>query len=211
MSIEFGKMRQSIDSLFARYGISETSLRGQYVLERIDEAVKKMEEKSPALASQLDLEAYETLEEIEMAAALKSHLLPGVYRRLYHLRKSGIHLAIATRNCRKALEKVLGKAKIFFEVILTRENSHAFKPEGAALYPILNRFCLPNAHVFMIGDHPLDILTAHHAGIRSIAVMTGTGKKGDLIKAGATYIFKHVNQAIDALIIHQMGITPFIS
>ncbi len=199
MSIDFDKMRQAIDALFVRYGIPHDSLNKEYVLERINEAIERVQRDNPALAKQINQEAFSILEEMELAAASKSHLLPGVYRRLWKLRERGFHLAIATRNCEKALGKIIGKARGFFEVILTRENSQAYKPEKAALKPILRQFSLPNDRVFMIGDHPLDVLTARRIPITPIAVMTGTGKKNDLIRAGAPYIFKHVNQAIDTL------------
>ena len=200
MSIDFAKMRRKIDALFSRHGISPERLHHRYVLERIDEAMENLKGTVPDRAQRLHREAFDLLERIELAAAAKSHLLPGVYPRLWRLRREGFRLAIATRNCQKVLDKVLGSAKGFFDIILTRENSLAYKPEQAALRPILQHFALPVSRLCMIGDHPLDILTARRLSITPIAVMTGTGTRKDLLEAGTPFLFKHVNQAIDFLL-----------
>jgi len=137
---------------------------------------------------------------MEYAASLKSRLIPGIYRRLWALKTQGAALAIATRNCKKALEQVLGKADTFFDIILTRENSHAYKPDKAAISPILETFNLSAEKIFMIGDHPLDIHTARASGLISIGVLTGTGEKHALQAAGANRIYKQVIQALDAIL-----------
>jgi len=199
MSIDFNKMRRGINTLFAKYGIQPESLNTRYILERIDEAFDKFKQKNPLLADRIRQEAFSLIEAMEMAASSRSHLLPGVYQRLWQLKKKGFLLAIATRNCEKALRKVIGKAWVFFDIILTRENSIVYKPQKTALDPILEHFPFPNERIFMIGDHPLDVSAAREASITPIAVLTGTGKKDELVMAGASMIFKHVNQAVDSL------------
>ncbi len=199
MSIDFGQMRREVDNLLASYGIAPDSLSRPYVLERIHEAAHRVAQKDPALAQRIRNAAFALLEKIELAAAAESHLFPGVDRRLGCLKERGYHLAIATRNCEKALDRVMGTARNLFEIILTRENSPAYKPERDALTPILKQFSLDPSHIYLIGDHPLDILTARRIPITPIAVLTGTGKREALLKAGAAYIFNHVNQAMDAL------------
>ncbi len=199
MSIDFDRMRREVDTLLAGYGIPPETLTKRYVLERIDEAVKWLGRRDPSRARRFRNEAVALLEDMELKAAAESHLFPGVDRRLRRLKGEGVHLAIATRNCQKALEKIMGGAERYFEVILTRENSMGYKPEPAALLPILERFSLKGDHVFMIGDHPLDVIAARRASIVPIAVLTGTGKREDLARAGAAKIFWHVNRAIDFL------------
>jgi len=200
MSIDFDEMRRTVNALFTRQGISPDALKRCFILERIDEVFKKIHRKNPLLAEQVKSEAFALIEAMEMEAATQSHLLPGVYPRLWTLREREVRLAIATRNCEKALRKVIGKAATFFDVILTRENSLAYKPEKQALVPILKHFSLPPENIFMIGDHPMDILTARGAAIHPIGVLTGTGERQALLEAGALRIFKHVNQAIDVLL-----------
>lgn len=200
MSIDFNKMRGAVNTLFVRYHIPPDSLSRGYILERIDEATERIRQRDPDLARAARQEALSLIESMEMEAASKSQILPGVYNRLWQLKKSGFLLAIATRNCKRALMKVTGKARIFFDIIMTRENCRTYKPEKTALYPILEQFSLPNERVFMIGDHPLDVHAARGVPITPICVLTGTGKKEELVKAGATLIFKHVNQAIDTIL-----------
>ncbi len=197
MSIDFDAMRRAINALFARHHVPPESLKRRFILERIDEVFDTIHKNDPSLAQKVRKEAFSLIETMELAAAARSHLLPGVYPRLLRLKKRGIRLAIATRNCEKALKSVIGKASIFFDVILTRENSLAYKPEKGALEPILERFSLPSDHVIMIGDHPMDILTARGVSIVPIGVLTGTGTRQELAEAGALRVFKHVNQAID--------------
>ena len=200
MSIDFDRMRAAVNAVFARHGLPPDTLTRRFILERIDEAFERTKEENPLLAEQIERDAFQVIEAMELDAASRSRLLPGVYPRLWALKKRGVALAIATRNCDKALKRVIGKAASFFDLILTRENSLAYKPEKRSLDPILETFSLPQSHIVMIGDHPLDILTARAAEIIPIGVLTGTGEKDALTSAGATRIFKHVNQAIDTLL-----------
>ena len=200
MSIDFNKMREAINKLFSRYRIQPETLSRGYILERIDEAFERVSQADPDLARLVRQEALSLIETMELKAASKSQILPGVYPRLWHLKRRGFRLAIATRNGKRALMKVTGKARILFDIILTRENSQTYKPEKTALYPILKRFSLPKERIFMVGDHPMDVKTARCVPITPICVLTGTGKKEELVEAGASLIFKHVNHAIDALL-----------
>jgi len=200
MSIDFDEMRRAINALFARHDIAPETLQRRFILERIDEVFDHIYSQNPTLAHQIKAEAFSLIEEMELAAAAHSHLLPGVYPRLWTLKKRGVRLAIATRNCEKAFRNVIGKAAVFFDVIITRENSLAYKPDKRSLEPILEEFSIPTEDIFMIGDHPMDILTARAASIVPIGVLTGTGEKQALVEAGALRVFKHVNQAIDALL-----------
>ena len=200
MSIDFDAMRSAVNTLLQSYGISPDELSTPFILERIDEACDKIRSAAPQRALRIRAEAFAILEKMEYAASLKSKLLPGVYSRLWALKGQGAVLAIATRNCKKALEQVLGKADAFFDVILTRENSHVYKPDKAAISPILGVFNLSSEKIFMIGDHPLDIHTARASGIIPIGVLTGTGEKHALQDAGAKRIYKQVIQALDAIL-----------
>ena len=202
MSIDFDAMRRAVHGVFERNGVSPNCLKRRFILERIDEVYDRLQEESPARARHIKDEALRVIEEMELAAAARSRLLPGVYSRLWGLREGGTRLAIATRNCEKALKSVIGKATVFFDVILTRENSLAYKPEKHSLDPILKAFSLPNENIAMIGDHPIDVLTARAVGLLPVAVLTGTGQKNALLEAGPAYLFKHVNQAVDALFGH---------
>ncbi len=200
MSIDFVDMRERINALFKRHHISPESLKKRYILERIEEVFHIVTSDDRQKALQIKKEAFSLIEAIEVEAASHSRLLPGIYPRLWKLKKEGMRLAIATRNCEKAIEAVIGKAKTFFDIILTRENSPAYKPKRESLLPILRSFSLPTHRVFMIGDHPLDILTAHAARLPAIGVLTGTGSKEALKKAGAIAVVKHANHAIDFLL-----------
>ena len=199
MFIDFDEMRRVVNGIFARHGVPPGSLERRFILERIDEAFERTVVKNPTLARKVREEAFAAIEEMEMMAAARSHLLPGVYRRLWSLWQRGVRMAIVTRNCEQALKRVIGKASLFFEIILTRENSLAYKPERRAIDPVLAAFALPAGNIFMVGDHPIDILTARAARLHPVAVLTGTGRKETLIEAGAAHLFKHVNQALDIL------------
>jgi phosphoglycolate phosphatase len=200
MSIDFNAMRSAINTLFQSYGVSPEELDTPFILERIDEACSKIKKTDSLLAAKVREEAFVILEKMESVASLKSRLLPGVYNRLWTLKAQGAALAIATRNCKKALKQVLGKADALFDIILTRENSHAYKPDKASISPILDVFNMSPENIFMIGDHPLDIQTAQASGIIPLGVLTGTGEKNALQEAGAICIYKQVIQALDTIL-----------
>jgi phosphoglycolate phosphatase-like HAD superfamily hydrolase len=51
----------------------------------------------------------------------------------------------------------------------------------------------------MVGDHPLDIEAGHVHGMRTAAVLTGTGSEADLRAAGPDYVFCDVTQILSLL------------
>ena len=46
------------------------------------------------------------------------------------------------------------------------------------------------------GDMPYDIETAHHAGVRSVAVLSGFGKKDELIAKKPDFIINEISELV---------------
>lgn len=120
---------------------------------------------------------------------------PVIQSRLY----PGIDAAldIISRRCRlavltnKADEPTAAIAKLLlsrwpFAVVAGWRPGRPRKPEPAAAQAVLDELgCAPGNSV-MIGDSEVDIATAHHAGMRSIAVAWGFRARGAL--AGADLV-----------------------
>jgi phosphoglycolate phosphatase-like HAD superfamily hydrolase len=58
---------------------------------------------------------------------------------------------------------------------------------------------VPAAHAVIIGDTPLDVACAAHAGARSIAVATGNYEPAALRAAGADAVFEDLSETAEVV------------
>ena len=71
----------------------------------------------------------------------------------------------------------------YFEVIIGRQEVQNPKPHPEPILKALESMNLNSSHdIFMVGDTKLDIIASNDAGISSVAVLCGYGKKEDLQK-----------------------------
>lgn len=107
-------------------------------------------------------------------------LIPGVKGLLKQLKKIGYNLALLTSKKTELAEQVLEylKIKTYFPVIIGEQKEFKPKPDPASVKYIISRFSNIRK-VFMIGDHPIDCLTAQNAGIQFIGVLTGIHSEED--------------------------------
>ena len=115
--------------------------------------------------------------------ALKSKgavkLLPGALGILKFLKSKGYKLAIASNRPTKftrIILKVLGILK-FFDVVLCADKAEKPKPYPDILWAIAKRLKLDRAEVLYVGDMTIDVNCAHRAGVRMVAVATGSSSK----------------------------------
>ena len=120
------------------------------------------------------------------AKALKSkgmvRFLPGALGTLKFLKSNGYKIAIAsnrpTRFTRIIL-KVLGVLKLF-DVVLCADHAVRFKPHPDILWAIAQRLGVDKKEVLYVGDMTVDVKCARAAGIRMVAVATGSSSKKEL-------------------------------
>jgi phosphoglycolate phosphatase len=84
----------------------------------------------------------------------------------------------------------------YFEVIIGRQEVENPKPHPEPVLKCLELMNLkPNKNIFIVGDTKLDLIAGEKAGISSVAVLSGYGKKEELKK----YTSNIVNTSLDAV------------
>jgi HAD superfamily hydrolase (TIGR01509 family) len=129
------------------------------------EALERMD--GPARAAALAV-----LRRHELAAAETARLTPGVAAFLDLLAARGVRRAVLSRNMREAVEKVLSRCGVAFDLVLAREDA-PYKPSPEGLWQICAAWGLSPAEVLMVGDYLYDIQAGRAAGTRTALVTHG--------------------------------------
>ena len=111
--------------------------------------------------------------EVEVAAAKRGGLFPGVLPMLQKLREHGIKTGIITRNCTRAVAAAFGPEFKLLNCVLSRDDISQWKPDPAHLQAALIQMELSPEHTLMIGDDPMDILVGKKCKTRTAAVFCG--------------------------------------
>jgi phosphoglycolate phosphatase len=115
-----------------------------------------------------------------------SHLLdttrpyPGIVDLLDRL--DGVRMALLTNKAHamsKTITDELGLSK-YFEVFVGGDTLPKRKPDPGGLYFILEKTGVPKGRALLIGDGRNDLLTAVHAGVRSVWVSWGFSDWADI-------------------------------
>ena len=132
-------------------------------------------------------------------------LKPNLDNVLIKLKKGGIPLGIVSNTSRKRLNYFrlkLGLDK-YFSVFISRDDSQYRKPSqipiiSALIYIKSNlNFQINKKNIYFVGDLPADIHSANNAGIKSIALLSGHGKKTDLVKANPSFIIENIEDILE--------------
>lgn len=129
------------------------------------------------------------LDRFELQSVASTEPFPGVHDLLYRLSSQGVRLAVLTNSGRKSALEALRKANLLdrFEFVLTRDDTEFMKPRPEGLEMAADRFGLPKASVYYVGDSPFDVQAARAAGIRVIAVASGNYTVEQLRGEGADF------------------------
>lgn len=106
--------------------------------------------------------AMEIVHQFELQGAKRSKLFEGVRDFLSLLEERKIPKALFTRNSRTIADFTLRSHKLFFDVVMTRDEGPP-KPEPHGLRAIAKTFQLQNSEMLFIGDYLFDL----QAGIAS--------------------------------------------
>lgn len=111
--------------------------------------------------------------EVEMADP--SALFPQTEILLRSLKRRGVKIAIVTRNCRAAVEKVFPHHAGLCDALVCRNDvgPEELKPRPGQLLKALELLACAPGKALMVGDHPMDILSGRAAGCLSGGVLTG--------------------------------------
>lgn len=199
LNIDFSAMRERIFDLMRRSGINGESVRENYLLEIIDEVYEMLWEKNPSGAETFYQESHDILHEVEMRAADRGRLLPGVEGALKGLRENGINVGIITRNCEDAVRKVFPEIDASCDIFVSRNSVKKVKPHPDHLTRVMDSLKVSAEEAIMVGDHVLDIQAGKRVGMNTIGVLTGRTKKEEFEKAGADYILEEATEIFGLL------------
>jgi HAD superfamily hydrolase (TIGR01509 family) len=116
--------------------------------------------------------AVEVLRRHELAAAETARLNPGVGDFLDWLAGRGIRRAVLSRNMRDAVQKVLRRCGLSFDLVLAREDA-PYKPSPEGLWQICAAWGMRPAEVLMVGDYLYDLQAGRGAGTRTALLTHG--------------------------------------
>lgn len=109
-------------------------------------------------------EANALLEAVEMEAAAEAVLNPGAAELLTQLRRDGLRLALITNNHRRAMQVVVEKFGLDFDLLLSREDA-PLKPAPDLLLLALAQFGCAAAEACFVGDGRYDRVASEAAGV----------------------------------------------
>ncbi|MBI4309907.1 MAG: HAD family hydrolase [Candidatus Omnitrophica bacterium] len=122
--------------------------------------------------------------------------LPGAAGLLKALKKDGHQLAIASNRPTKftlSILKILDARK-YFDVVLCADRAPRPKPYPDMLRAILEKLKVSGPEALYVGDMTIDVETGHSAGIRTVAVTTGSSRILELKALKPWRVIGRINQ-----------------
>ena len=172
LTIDFDQMRAEVLEIAARYGVEMDARRqGLLTLELIADVMAELNRSSSQRAACFEADANAAIEAIEVEAAQRADLFSGVPELLAWLRERGLKLGVITRNCRVAAGAVLESLGPLVDVVLTRDDVPAVKPDPLHLRRALEALGVRGERSLMVGDHPLDVVTGRAVGAFTAGVL----------------------------------------
>lgn len=110
--------------------------------------------------------------EHELAAAGKARLLPGAEAALERIRRAGLRTALLTRNAPEAMDMVLGRFGLAFDLAWSRDDG-PIKPAPDGVLRACRQLGIAPARTACVGDFHYDLLAANAAGAVSILLARG--------------------------------------
>ena len=149
-----------------------------------------------AFAGRDDLERALSIYRRHHARALKSGTtwLPGARELLKKLQCRGYKLAIASNRPARFTHIILKHLKIdhTFGHVLCADNVTQPKPAAEMLEKILAKFSLGPDDALYVGDMTIDVKAGREAGIKTVAVVTGSSNREELAFLKPFAIIDHV-------------------
>ncbi len=134
-----------------------------------DEGILEAIEAMPPRQGQ---EAADRLLQQELAAARSAALLPGAAQTLTAIQRGGLKTALLTRNAAEAMQLVLKRFELQFDLAWSRENG-PIKPEPIGVLAACRELGIQPARTVCVGDYHYDLIAANRAGAVSVLLASG--------------------------------------
>lgn len=178
---DFDAMRAVVAEVARRWGFSREISEPRGVVERIALIAGALGERGEGFRA----DAEDAVAKLEIHGARSSRLLPGADAALAELRAAGLKVALITRNCRAAAERVLLRLGAY-DVLLSRNDVPRAKPDPDHVRRALAALGCDPAEAVVVGDHVFDMEAGRAAGAaHCLGVRTGASSDAELLAAGA--------------------------
>ncbi len=123
-----------------------------------------------AMPARAAADALRRLEDMELAGAARARLNDGAVEVLAAVRAAGLKTALLTRNNRQAMETVLRRFDLAFDLAWSREDG-AVKPSPEAVLRACDSLGVRPGRTACVGDFRYDVEAANAAGTVSILLV----------------------------------------
>jgi phosphoglycolate phosphatase len=139
---------------------------------------------------------YSILDASEMESSHTTSVFPGTRETLDYLRSRSVRLGVLTNSGRRAAAEILRRAGLqdCFEFVLCRDDVAMMKPMPDGLVRVIAMLGMPRDQIFYVGDSRYDIIAAKQAGLRVVAVPTGSSNEAKLREEGADYVISSISE-----------------
>lgn len=192
LNLDFAAMRRHLHTFTIAQGISPEELHGLDILEMLDWATGWLRRHSPEQADRYAHDAEQLIQDMEVEAARRSGLLPGVPELLAALRHEQIGVGIVTRNCDAAVRVTFPHIDTYCQAFMPRNRVTQVKPHPAHLQAALDCLGTTPERAIMVGDGAMDIQAGKALGMFSIGVLSGSTPRAKLLAHGADLVLASV-------------------
>jgi len=197
--VDFARMRRRAIEVLQGHGVDTTAIEGLHVLEMVERARRSLAQRDAARAQALADDARRTIEAVECEAAEEARAIAGVPALLRDLRARGVRVGIVTRNCRVAVERVLARQVLAYDVLLTRDDVQHVKPDPRHLGEALRLLGVAGEASAMCGDHPMDVVAGKGVGALTVGVLPEGSDPASMAAAAPDLIVPSVAALRDPL------------
>lgn len=209
-SIDFVQMRRAVMDVVRTHGIDDDAQERLGLMRtHLLEIIVHVQEHLAASGTPPEpfvRQAHEAILAIEIEAASRVSVYPGVPEMLDELAHRGLGVAIVTRNCRPAVEAILRRTPMRHDVLLTRDDVEHVKPDPRHLLAALEHLGVAGKCSAMCGDHPMDITAGKAIRAKTIGVLqSGVGPEHfaavapDMILHRVTDLLDHLDGRCDVV------------
>jgi pyrophosphatase PpaX len=137
-------------------------------------------------------------------------LVSGTHETLKRLRAAGYKMGVVTsKGVIVATEGLnLFNLASYFDMLVTYEDTDRHKPHPDPLLVASERMGIDPAHMLYVGDAVFDIQAGKAAGMRTVGVTWGAGKKEDLLEAGADWVIEDMGELPGLLATSPVEVSP---
>jgi phosphoglycolate phosphatase len=110
-------------------------------------------------------------------------IFPEVAPQILWLRANGCATAIVSTKFRYRIDDILARNQLtsLFDVVVGGEDIARHKPDPSGLLLALGRLGVAAVDAVYVGDHPVDKEAASRAGVRFVAVLTGSSTAAEFL------------------------------